>query len=58
MDTGATYRTDVRYITICKRGTCQEFTVNRFRWWLYRAQVWRFRKMRGFNVLRSDTWAR
>ncbi len=61
-----TYRTDLYYVqtrvfagwgawpndTIPMCAT-RERVMPRWRWWFYRAQFWRFERMRGFHVLRE-----
>lgn len=64
---GYTYRKDLYYVQtentyMNKFGIehklqrcCRERVVNKFTWWLYRIQFWRFEKYNNYNVL-SERW--
>ena len=51
-DTGSTYRSDRYYIAKQHGIFVHERMVSAPVWWWYRAQFWRYDRIRGFRVLR------
>lgn len=60
MSSGAsTYRHDLYYVQTEAGALTRERVVSRWRWYLYRCQIWRFKRYRFAHVLREkklDAW--